>query len=203
MDSCLVALIGVFSFFVVLTSIVLFGISFDTVGVHEWGIIYNHINQKIDSKPYGSGRYLAGLGKKFVKYPRDLIMIDMSSDSGAQTNSLSCWSNEGMNVFLDISLFLKIEKEKLYDLYFLYGGNWYSTLVRLSSSTIKEVTVEFNALDFFTKREDIKVKIIDSLKDKYQTYTQNAVKLIDIQLRDIDFEDSLELAIEEKLKWVQ
>lgn len=130
-------------------------------------------------------------------------MIDMSSDNGAQTNSLSCWSNEGMNVFLDISLFLKIEKEKLYDLYFLYGGNWYSTLVRLSSSTIKEVTVEFNALDFFTKREDIKVKIIDSLKDKYQTYTQNAVKLIDIQLRDIDFEDSLELAIEEKLKWVQ
>lgn len=41
-------------------SIVLFGVAFEIVGIHEWGLEFDFWHQSIGKEAKASGRYLAG-----------------------------------------------------------------------------------------------------------------------------------------------
>lgn len=48
--------------------------------MEEWGIVYDNTKKEVERPHYESGRYLVGLGRKFIKYPRKIILIEYSSD---------------------------------------------------------------------------------------------------------------------------
>ena len=46
--------------------------SFEVIGIEEVGVLFNTYTQSVENRPYNHGRYLIGLGKKFIRYPRNL-----------------------------------------------------------------------------------------------------------------------------------
>lgn len=60
--------------------LILFLCSYSIVDINKYGIVYNKNTQKIvTSEPtYKSGRYLLGLGRKFILFPRGYIQLYFS-----------------------------------------------------------------------------------------------------------------------------
>jgi hypothetical protein len=59
---------------------------------------------------------------------------------------LSAWTNNGQNIFLEISFFARFisqEPKKVKQFYFDYGENWKGYFVKMSYSKIKEITTDF------------------------------------------------------------
>lgn len=82
-------LIGCFCFLIILiVSIVLFALSFGTVNIEEWvifeyslkGLIRDTTWSNIRQTPKGAGRYLIGLGKEFIIFPRQMIYVTFDAD---------------------------------------------------------------------------------------------------------------------------
>ena len=63
---------GICGTIVLIVSIVLIAVSFDTVDVTEYGLRYSNVALKLEEKIYQNGRWHVGLGSTFVKYPRRL-----------------------------------------------------------------------------------------------------------------------------------
>lgn len=65
---------------VFIISIILLSVSFDVVEPTEWGLAYDNNIKKIDTdKVYDEGRYLIGLGRSFIIFPRTYQTIRYGS----------------------------------------------------------------------------------------------------------------------------
>jgi len=57
---------------------------------------------------------------------------------------LSCWTNNGQNIYIEVSFFARfIAREAVRKFYFEYGENWKGFFVRMAFSKIKEITTDF------------------------------------------------------------
>jgi len=71
---------------------------------------------------------------------------------------LSCWTNNGQNIFLEISFFARFltphTPAKIRDFFFNFGDgrSWKNYFVRSAYAKIKEITTDFQELDFYQER---------------------------------------------------
>lgn len=147
---------------VLLTSVILFAVSFDTIEPTEIGLLYNSINVKVEEETYGNGRYFVGLGKKFIKFPLTLILIDFNGPT-----ALRAWSKEGQLVTIDLNIEYKLNRTGLHDLWRKYDEDYNSRLRNKAVQAIKKITIQYEAVDFFEKRDEIGYRIEQSVKEKF------------------------------------
>ncbi len=78
--SCLIFLIvGLF----------LFIASFDAVHIAEYGLLHNTYSSEIERKPWNSGRYFLGLGKKFIKFPKEIKSVEFLTANDSEVPKTS------------------------------------------------------------------------------------------------------------------
>lgn len=202
---------------VLITSSILVALSFSIVEIDEIALVKHTRSQEVyyEEKFSESGRHFTGLFKELITFKRTRILVNFADDSATPNatetsdivtsggNTLSCWTKDGSNVYIDLSYHFVLRKEFLLDFYKEYGDKWLDFVVRLSYSAIKETTVEYITEDFFTKRNDIQVQIMETLQASFNANFSKAVELKDLQLRRIDFDDSFENATVTKLIQLQ
>lgn len=125
---------------------------------------------------YSSGRTFSGIATGFIQYPTTNIIFEFSEDSNADVSiiysywmqypKLSAWTNNGQAIYLEVSFFARfIDKSaaSIKKFYFEFGETWKGFFVRSAYAKIKEVTTEFQELDFYLQREVINAKITREL----------------------------------------
>lgn len=69
----------------------------------------------------------------------------------------------------------------------------------MAYSKIKEVTTEFQELDFYLQRELINARITTELSLLFLNQSNNVLNVTEVQLRKIELDTDLETAVEDKL----
>lgn len=82
--------------------------------------------------------------------------MEFSNEGDASYSRLDCWSKNGQNVYLDLSFYMVLNKEKLYNFYMEFGGGWRSIFLQIAIATIKDKANQYNTTAFFTNRAEIK-----------------------------------------------
>lgn len=202
---------------VLIISSILVAVSYDVVEVDEIALVKHKRSQEVyyEEKWSESGRHFTGLLRTLITFKRTRILVNFANDSASPNstatqdivtsggNRLACWTRDGSNVYIDLSYHFTLQKENLLKFYLEYGDKWLDFVVRLSYSAIKETTVDYITQDFFTKRNEIQDKIMETLQSAFNSNFSQAILLRDLQLRKIDFDDSFENATVNKLIQLQ
>ncbi|MES1910380.1 MAG: hypothetical protein MHM6MM_002983 [Cercozoa sp. M6MM] len=204
---------GVFGFLVIVASLTLFGLSFSRVGTHELGIKYNTVSQNIGSDVKGSGRYFSGVGQHYVVYPTNEQLVEFAS-SGETPNpddttsfsdtksrgSLTAWSKDGQNVYLDVSFTYALTPSKLRHLYLTFGDPderyYHEVFADMSQEAMKESTTTFLSTEFFTRRTEITRDMAIRVKEVLSVH---GAVLKSFQMRKVQFEPAFDAKVTDKV----
>lgn len=86
---------------VLIVAIVLFAISFQSLGQLDVALNYNAISLQIEDKVYDSaGLYFLGVGHSFIKYPRVVQTIEFIAE---ENDRLQTRTSDGLPVSLSVS----------------------------------------------------------------------------------------------------
>lgn len=196
-----------------ITAIILLSLSVSITNIDEIALTRHTRSQEVyyDENFASPGRHFTGLFKQLIIFKRNRIFVNFADDSNTPNetsesnvvasggNRLSCWTKDGTNVYIDISYYFTLVPEKLLDFYTEYGDKWLDFVVRLSYTIIKETTINYTTEEFFTERNTISEKISEGLTEGFKNNFASAIKLEDLQLRKIVFDDKFEEATVNKL----
>lgn len=150
--------------FIFLLSVILFAVSFDTLNPHLIGIKYNNNLKSIDEdRVYSNGRYFLGLGLSFIDFPLSASLIEFTNSAG-----LRMWTQEGQLVIVDMSLMYRLQREKIIHLYRRYKQDYHTRLVQITIRTVKKVSIQYTAEDFFQRRNTIGAHMRSELRIRLQ-----------------------------------
>lgn len=71
--------------------------------------------------------------------------------------------------------------------------------MRMAYSKIKEITTDFQELDFYQQRQKINTKLTEELSALFLNQSFNMLNVTEVQLRKIELDSDLESAVEDKL----
>ena len=183
-------------FVVFLISVILFAVSFSVLDVDQMGIKYNANLLTIDEdRVYSNGRYFLGLGVSFLKFPTTLNAAEF-----AGSNQLSAWSAEGQEVFLEVGFYYRLDRGKLVDIYKKYEDKYHARMLQVAKRVIKQVTIQYQAIQFFSNRTMIGEKMARDLR------VNLAVEDMILELfalRAVDIPDAFEAKIQSKVVTLQ
>jgi prohibitin 2 len=123
---------------------------------------------------------------KIVKVPIQQITVDGSTE---------CFSADLQTITVSYSVLYKLPPDKIIELYQLYHGDPYDTLVspRIQDA-LKQATAKYKAEEMVKQREAVKLLA----KEIVTREIAGMVTIVDIPLKNIDLTDQLEKAIEDK-----
>lgn len=111
--------------------------------------------------------------------------IANSASSDLQTASLSVVVN------------YNIDESKIAEIYTTYGNDYTGKIfIQNVQEAVKSTTAKYNASELITKRDEIKAKIKDALIEK----VSNVILITDVSITNVDFSDSFDQAVENKVK---
>lgn len=154
--SCKVATC-VCSLIILLASVIMFALSFATLDPHQMGLEYNAVTVKLDPETRNNGRYFLGLGHRFIKFPKKLQYIEFSQsvDGGVLNRAITVWTKDGQEVRLEVGFYYKIQPHNLARLYYRFEEDYGAVIRDLAIEAFREVTTEFDTIDFFERRHAI------------------------------------------------
>ena len=204
-------------FVLLIVATVLLSLSVSITQVDEVSLTRHTRTQEVyfDADFAKPGRHFTGLVKELIPFKRKWILVDFANDSLSPNstiestevtsggNTLACWTKDGTNVYVELSYYIQLQPEKLLDFYLEFGDNWLDFIVRASYSIVKETTIDYTTEQFFTSRNQIAYQISTSLTAAFNKLYFGAIKLNDLQLRNIEFDDKFEEATVQKLIQVQ
>lgn len=163
-----------------LVSIILVGCSFDTLGPLEAGIEFNTATKSINAdQVFTSGRYFLGLGKAFLKFPRNFINIEYGSSATADEPALIM---ERTQVTIECSLQYTLSLEDLTTIYSNNNLQYHDKMVKEATNAIKNVAADYEPNVFYEQREFVAQQMHDAAK--LALATQHG-ELRDFQLRKV------------------
>ena len=106
-----------------------------------------------------------------------------------------CFSKDLQTVTVQYSALYKLPPDKVVELYQLYQGDPYASLVepRLQDA-LKQTTAQYKAEDVVKNREAIKATVLKIM----QKDLKGMVTLVDVPIKNIDLTEQLEKSIEDK-----
>lgn len=175
--------------------------SFNIVHPNEMAIVRDKWDFTIYNKASFAvnGRHYVGLTKNLIMFNSTKNLIEFNQEEGADAGRLACWTIDGVNVYIELSILYKFRQEYLVGFYKLYGDNWEVSLIRMCFGMIKEVTILYTIEQFFTQRTTIAAAIKTYLNYHLGIQCENGVDVTDILLRSISFDTTMEAAINAKL----
>lgn len=181
----------------VVSLVILFFLSFDTLEYQEVGLNYSWISEKVEDKSYMSGRYYLGLGNHFLKFPKVVKSIFFIDDLSAETQgpALQSRTNDGLNVRLEVSFQYRLKFQDLYKMYSTLGMLYERTFVRMAIEQLTTAATLHNAHFFFTNRTAISQEMHTRLNDHFKKHAFSEVPFF--QLRTVHLPAEFEEAIKD------
>lgn len=180
-------------------SVIMFACSFDTLNPHEIGLHMNGVACTIDPVTDEHGRYFLGLGHYFVTYPANLQYIEFSSssDGGLNNHVVNAWTKDGQEIFVEVGFYYQIIKEKLPELYYLYGEDYRPVIENIATNVFRDVSTRYDTIQFFTQRDAINNVMHAALDARLRETVYVAVPRFN--LLSLDMPDTFETAIVDKV----
>lgn len=182
---------------VVITSVIMIFLSFDTLEYQEMGLNYSWISETVEKSTYSSGRYYLGVGNHFVKFPsmvKSVFFLDDMSPS-TQGPALQSRTRDGLNVRLEVSFQYRLIFNDLYKLYTTLGENYEKVFVRMAIEQLTTAATIHNAHNFFNNRTTIGQEMHKMLERHFKLHAYAEVPFF--QLRTVHLPDDFEAAIQE------
>lgn len=175
-----------------LTSVILFAVSFDTIDVTQVGLRYNRIRKRIEEdKYYNNGRHFLGLGQSFITFPTTFVPIDFM-----EASALRCWSKEGQLVEIDVGFYYRLNRTRVSDIYSKYGKDYHNRLTQIAVRSIKAVTIQYEATEFFEVRQNIGTHMLMQLRESFR----NEYVTVELfALREISIPNNFEAKVVQKV----
>jgi len=184
-----------------IVSCTLFGVSFSVCDVLEMCLDTNAVTKTVDvTNIYFSGRYFLGLGHSFIVFPRNLTIIDFSSDPQSGGDALNAGTSDGQTITVEVTLFYRLNASELPLLYQKFSTNYSPKFINVAQSTLKNSCVKFAALQYFNAREVIAETMINDLRVAFVDLFAS-VELL--QLRGISLSDAFESQLTQNVIAVQ
>ena len=92
-------ILGIF----IVTGTVLIILGFSSLQATEIGLDYSWISQTVDKKTYENGLHYLGIGHSFIKFPKQVQLIEFSKNRGANGKPLQSRTKDGLEVNIEIS----------------------------------------------------------------------------------------------------
>lgn len=190
----------------------LVGFSFEPISYKEIALVHNNLTKKVfyDDKYTENGFYFIGVEKNFIRFPKILQSVEFTNttivgegidpdDIEAEGGGLSCFTQDGINVYIEMSFYYKLNPDRLLFFYREFGDDWKKLIAQMSSEFIKETSPEFISTQYFTDRNLIAERFKESLIEQYNDKTSKSVEVISFQLRKISFDQDFENAVVDKI----
>jgi regulator of protease activity HflC (stomatin/prohibitin superfamily) len=185
--------LGICAFCVIfITSCGLLGGSFDTVQPNEVGIVFDMNTQHIETHHLrGNGRYLIGLGRRYIKFSTTWQIVRMGSFFGGDADysqDIKCRTKEGMVIEISLAFAYKLKRtpQDLVRLYLDYGENGEKIVyIRIALAKIRDVCSMYAASDYYTRREDVAntmQAVLDTALDRVYARVES------LELINLDFD---------------
>lgn len=182
---------------IVISSVILVVMSFDTLEYQEMGLNYSWISETVERDTYSSGRYYLGVGNHFIKFPsmvKSVFFLDDQSPS-TQGPALQSRTRDGLNVRLEVSFQYRLMFNDLYKMYTTLGITYENTMVRMAIEQLTTAATVHNAHNFFNNRTTIGQEMHKALEHHFKLHAYAEVPFF--QLRTVHLPDDFEAAIQD------
>lgn len=185
---------------VLITSCILFGVSWDIIEPTEVGLAFDANIQKLEfDKLYDSGRYLIGLGRSFVKFPSTQQTLRFGEPStmhneNPDAGEIVCRTKDGLSISLEVAVqyLLNQNRDDLYRLYLDTGGDWEQLYKFFVQQAVRDVASRYDAIEFRQARDVIAIEITEELGLRFNKMYATVPSA---QLINMEIEPNLEDAI--------
>jgi regulator of protease activity HflC (stomatin/prohibitin superfamily) len=190
-------------FIVMIISVIMLALSFSVITPHQYGIHYRKPVYTLDLSVWDNGRHFLGLGHTFFKFPRKYEYIEYSNsqEGGSENKPITCWTNNGQELIIEVGFYYQLKKDKLLDLFFVYKEDYLPTLEKVARHAIRDVTTTFQTLQFFEQRGQIQDAMAKEVNKRVSEYCFANVPLLNILT--IDVPDGFERSVIEKIMVAQ
>lgn len=108
----------------------------------------------------------------------------------------ACFSSDMQTVTISVAVRYRLPEDKAYDIIVKYRSNIFDSIINPNlQEALKEHTAVYSAEDITKKREEIKIKALETLRKK----VGDIAIIEDLIIKNIDLSDELEKAIESKM----
>jgi regulator of protease activity HflC (stomatin/prohibitin superfamily) len=204
-DKKLVRILAVIGVVIVIIALVGFSMLF-SVGVGEAGMIVDPLTGSISDPVIGPtfGLKAPWTSLTTVSYARETLgMWGDGSDEFADYPAIACFSNDQLEMEVDIMIRWSVDTNKLKDLYQSYPSlNWEDKAVAsLVREHIRYITKQYTAVQTIELRDQIGLEIEQELTSAINNAgsLKGAIINIEVDLRNVKLPDKYTSAIEDKL----
>jgi len=160
-------------------------ISATTIDVGERGLVLG----------YGQTKGVLSQGFHWVNPFYSVEVFNIRNNKYETTASSA--SSDLQQASISVAVNFNIDESKIEEIYTTYGTNYMDRIfVQNVQEAVKTVSAKYNASELITKREEVKGEI----KTKLQEMTSNVVIITDIAIVNVDFSDSFDRSVEEKVR---
>jgi hypothetical protein len=178
---------------VALIIVIAFAFMWDTVEPTEFGMTYNSITKTAGTDHiYTGGLYFVGPFQHFIKFPATVTHIEFSDRPERDSAPLETRTKEGLGIILHVSFQYRLYRDTIPKLYKLTNVRYEETFIRLAKNIILEEASEYNAPEFWERRNEIGNNIAKKLND---TLTATYTSVVAFQMIQIDLPTSYEDSI--------
>lgn len=145
---------------VMITAMSLFGASYESINVGEFGILQNKFSKKFDQEIYYSGRYYTGLAKKFIKFPKKYQTIRFGGDK-KDSGLISSTTNQGSKISMSCIVQYIIRPENAHKLYLKWPviERLKNDMILTVNQAVTSLINQYSPDDFRLKRPEINAKM--------------------------------------------
>lgn len=195
-NKCLWICCGSFCVSLVITGIVLFAVSFRSLEATEFGIKYNSYTKQIDqTKLYSEGTHFLGPTMKFIKFPSQIIALNVSSSNGFIVRT-----SDGMQLQLVVGMQYKLNKDLQVTLNLIrqWGAdNIESVVERLSKDAIRYAGSGFPVDSYVYERQKVDTAMNANLTSNLESI---GVQMQNFQLTEVKFPSTFQQIISDTQK---
>jgi len=138
---------------VLITSIILIAVSFQTVDLNTVALNINHNTVTVDTQGeiYKPGRYFVGLGHGFLSFPTSVQ---------ESQQAMTCRSLDGMTITLTFSYQWQLNQDldsvaSLWSKFSDDQTQYQTAFDKVSSETVRNVAADYSSIQFFFNRSEI------------------------------------------------
>jgi len=137
---------------VLIISIILIAVSFQTVELNTVGLNINHNLVTVDSSQvYAPGRYFVGLGHGFLSFPTSVQ---------ESQQDITCRSLDGMTITLTFSYQWQLNNDitSIFNLWSKFSDDmtsYQTAFDKVASETVRNVAAQYSSIQFFFNRSEI------------------------------------------------
>lgn len=133
---------------------------------NQVGLNYSNIFKSVENRTYEAGFHFVGLGHSFIPYEMTLATIEFSKNKDAILPPISCRTQDGLKLDLEVSFQYKVLPSKIYDIYTTFGDSMQTVLLRIALDSISDTGTKNKSIEFFTNRTEISAKMKEDLNKR-------------------------------------